>query len=422
MHTRFVRSSLLALFLAACHRPSTAISSSTSPDSLAIRRDIEYLASPALAGRLTGSPGNDTAAAYLARRYAALGLRPLADNYMQRFVARPQAHAGASPQLPTQNVVALLPGRDASVAGQYIVVGAHFDHLGTNATFGAMDPNVLNAVRLGADDNASGTAAVLELARLFSARPARRSIVFVNFSGEEEGALGSDYYTTHSPLPLDSAVAMMNFDMVGRLRNDRLIVYGVATATEFSTLLDSANASARLAISRQPEGVGPSDHSAFFLKGVPVLHFFTDLHPEYHRATDLPDLINAAGEARVVGLAERIIRDIADRPARITYFRAPVPMASTNRPNTGVYFGSVPDMAAGDTPGLRLSGVTPGSPADAAGLKAGDVVVEFAGKPVTDLNTYSDALYAHKPGDEVTVIALRDGRRMTFNVKLGRRG
>lgn len=411
-----------AFGLAACHRSSVGVCSSTRPDSLAIRRDIEFLASPALAGRLTGSPGNDSAAAYIARRYAALGLRPLVENYYQPFVARPQAHAGVSSQLKTQNVVAYLRGRDVSVAGQYVVVGAHFDHLGTNAEFGAMDPNVPNAVRLGADDNASGTAAVLELARLFAAQPTRRSIVFVSFSGEEEGALGSEYFTTRSPLPLDSAVAMMNFDMVGRLRNDRLIVYGVATATEFPSLLDTANAAARLSTARQPEGVGPSDHSAFFLKGVPVLHFFTDLHPEYHRATDVPNLINAEGEARVVGLAERIIRDIADRPARLTYFRAPVPVASANRANTGVYFGSVPDMAGSDTPGLRLSGVTPGSPADLAGLKAGDIIVEFAGRPVTNLNTYSDAMYAHKPGDEVVVIAVRDGKRVTFNVKLGKRG
>src|SRR6476620_8435339 len=180
-----------AVSIAACHHSSAGVSSSTRPDSPAIRRDIEFLASPPLAGRLTGSPGNDSAAAYIARRYAALGLRPLVENYYQPFVARPQGHAGVSPQLRTQNVVAYLRGRDASVAGQYVVVGAHFDHLGTNAEFGAMDPNVPNAVRLGADDNASGTAAVLELARLFSARPTRRSIVFVNFSGEEEGALGS---------------------------------------------------------------------------------------------------------------------------------------------------------------------------------------------------------------------------------------
>jgi len=201
-----------------------------------IRRNIEYLASEKLAGRLTGTPGNDSAAAYLARQYAALGLQSRSPMYQQKFVARPVAHAGQSTMLPTQNVFAVLPGSDAALRNQYIVIGAHFDHLGTS-TEGALDPDARGAVRRGADDNASGTAAVVELARLFAHNPPRRSIIFANFTGEEEGLLGSAYFVEHSPVPIDSVVAMVNFDMVGRMRNDKLIVYGVATATEFPALL-----------------------------------------------------------------------------------------------------------------------------------------------------------------------------------------
>src|SRR5581483_316511 len=202
--------------------------------------------------------------------------------------------------LPTQNVFAALPGSDPALRGEYIVVGAHFDHLGYS-TDGALDPDV-HALRLGADDNASGTAAVMELARIFARHPAKRSIIFADFSGEEEGLLGSEYFVEHSPVPLDSIDAMVNFDMVGRLRADKLIVYGVATATEMRALLDSANAVAPLQITAQGDGFGPSDQSSFYAKDIPVLHFFTDLHEDYHRATDTPDKIVAGGEARVVGL------------------------------------------------------------------------------------------------------------------------
>src|SRR5215207_1135415 len=197
----FVRSTLAVaalIALSACRTASVASSASRVPDSLAIRRDIVHLASEPLAGRLTGTPGNDSAAAYIARRYAALGLQPLSGNYLQRFTARPPAHNGPSPSLPTQNVFALVPGRDAALRGQYVVVGAHFDHLGAS-TAGALDPDARGVTRRGADDNASGTAAVMELARLFASAPARRSIIFANFSGEEQGLLGSSYFVEHSP-------------------------------------------------------------------------------------------------------------------------------------------------------------------------------------------------------------------------------
>jgi hypothetical protein len=424
MPTSFLRRSHLfvtAVLISACQSANTSVSPTLRPDSLAIRRDIDYLASPALAGRLTGTPGNDSAAAFLSRRYAALGLRAYAPAYLQHFVARPPAHAGPGASLPTQNVFAVLPGTDPSLSGEYVVVGAHFDHLGTS-TEGALDPDS-HDVRLGADDNASGTAAVLELARLFAHSPTRRSMIFANFSAEEEGLLGSEYFADHTPVPIDSIDAMINFDMVGRLKNDRLIVYGVATATELPTLLDSANRVTQLRITAQGDGFGPSDQSSFYAKNIPVLHFFTDLHDDYHRATDTPDKINGAGEARVVTLAERVIRDIANRPARLTFVKsAAPPQMSTSGNGSDVYLGSIPDMASGDEPGLKLTGVRAGSPADLGGIEADDIIVEFGGKPVKDLYQYSDALYAHKPGETVTVVVLRNGQRLSLQVTLGKRG
>ena len=263
-----------------------------------IRSDIAYLADDRLEGRGTGTAGNDSAASWLARRHASLGLRPIVTDttvagcpagsanvrcrtFLQRFTARGAelAHAGRPEGVRSENVVAMIPGRDRALAGEVVVIGAHFDHLG-RSTAGALDPEARDAIRNGADDNASGTAAVLELARRVAARPANRSIVFVHFTGEELGLLGSQWFVEHSLVAPDSIVAMLNFDLVGRLRNDRLIVYGTGTARELPALLDSANVEPKLRLNPVADGFGPSDQSSFYAKGIPVLHYFTDLHED----------------------------------------------------------------------------------------------------------------------------------------------
>lgn len=420
-----VRASSALLLAAGCRAAESRQSPVLSTDAARIQRDIAFLADGRLEGRETGKPGNDSAAAYIARRHASLGLRPMADgSYLQRFTARSaqMAHDGRPDGVPTQNVVAMVPGSDPVLRHQYVVIGAHFDHLGRSSN-GALDPELKNVIHNGADDNASGTAAVMELARLFAAHPAKRTIVFASFTGEELGLLGSQWFVEHAPVAVDSIAAMVNFDMVGRLKNDKLIVYGVATATELPAIVDSANVSPKLAISAVGDGFGPSDHSSFYTKGIPVLHFFTDLHDDYHRASDDVEKINALGEARVVALAERVVRSVADRPARLTAVRVAAPVAAAgSREGSNTYFGSIPDMAAGDEPGMKLTGVRAGSPADLGGLKAGDIIVEFGGKPVKDLYGYTDALYAYKPGDTVRVVYKRAGEVRSTNVTLTKRG
>ena len=420
--TQLIAKSALLALLTACTSGPLVRSSAPTPDSMRVRTDIEYLASDALQGRGTGTAGNDSATAWAARRYAALGLRTILPTFLQPFVARSamQAHNSGGAELSSNNVVAYLQGSSATLRNQVIVIGAHIDHLGRSAV-GALDPDAKDAVRNGADDNASGTAAVLELARLLRARPLRRSVLFVNFTGEELGLLGSQYFVEHSPVPLDSMVVMINFDMVGRLRADKVIVYGVATAREMAAVLDRANAHTGLDLRRVGDGFGPSDQSSFVARNVPVLHFFTDLHDDYHRASDDADKINAAGEARVIELAERVVRDIDARDTRLSFVKAAAPPPVAARPGSNVYLGSIPDMASGDITGLKLTGVRAGSPADSAGIRAGDIVVELGGKPVTDLQTYSDALYSYKPGDTIKVVVMRDGRRLILDVKLGQR-
>jgi aminopeptidase YwaD len=441
---RLVSSSVFALFALVACQPSPPATSATrdargDPDTAAIRRDVEHLASAALEGRGTGTPGNDSAAAYIARRFESLRLAPLPNGcvrpidvleercdrkFFQPFIARSAAaaHLGLPSELPSQNVVALLRGTDPALAGEYIVLGAHFDHLGRSGG-SALDPDSAEAIRNGADDNASGTAVVMELARLLARYPPRRSVVFVTFSGEELGLLGSQLFVEQSPVPIDRLVAMLNFDMVGRLRNDRVIVYGVETATEMRGLVDSAAVATALEVRGVGDGFGPSDHSSFYVRGIPVLHFFTDLHEDYHRATDDADKVSAAGIGRIVALAERVVRAIADRDARLTPVRVsrPGPLATAGRARE-VYLGSIPDMSAPQTAGVRLTGVRADSPADRAGLKAGDIIVEFDGKTVKDLYEYTDALQGKKPGDTVKIVVLRHGARVTLTATLGRRG
>lgn len=394
-------------------------------DSAQIRRDIAYLASDRLEGRMTGTPGNDSAAAYIARRYSALKLEAPFPNYQQHFVARSIAtvHSGDTAGMKTQNVVAILRGSDPAFANQYIVVGAHFDHLGRTTQF-ATDPKAGNVIHNGADDNASGTAAVMQLARMLSVTRPKRSIIFANFTGEEEGLLGSQYLVDNFPVPLDSVVAMLNFDMVGRLRNDKLLVLGSGSASEFPALLDSANlrVTPAFSISGGGDGFGASDNSSFYAKNIPTLHFFTDSHPDYHAATDDVEKINASGEARVVDLAFNTIKNLDARPVRLTFVKSTKPAQMAGSSGSQAYLGSVPDMSAGSVPGIKLTGVRAGSPAEQAGLKADDIIVELGGAKVTDLETYAIALYSHKPGETVTIAFLRDGKRMETTVTLASRG
>lgn len=412
-----------------------------SPDTASLRRDVSFLASDSLAGRGTGTAGYDSAAAYVVRRWQLLELTPVlvrdaagcggaglsskCDSlYQQPFVARSAAaaHAGVNSELPTSNVAALLRGHDPALRDQYVVIGAHLDHLG-RAAGGALDPQAGNAIRNGADDNASGSAVVMELARLLAADPPRRSVLFVHFSGEELGLLGSQYFVEHLPVPIENVVAMINFDMVGRLREDKLIVYGVSTAEEMTGLVDSANVEPRLDLRTVADGFGPSDHSSFYAKGIPVLHMFTDLHDEYHRATDDVEWLSIDGMARVAKYAERVTRGIADRQDRLTPVRKAPPVVSSS-PGSGndAWFGSIPDMVASEEPGVRLTGVSPGSPAEQAGVRGGDVLIEFGGQAVGDLYQFTDALRAREPGDTVRVVVRRAGQPLTFTAVLRARG
>lgn len=385
--------------------------------------DIRYLADDRLEGRLTGSPGADSAAAYLARRFEAAGLVALPGGWFQPFTvsaSAPAVHGTDLGGAAARNVVGILPGRDPARRGEVIVIGAHYDHLGMGIT-GSLSPNE-RAIHNGADDNASGSAALVEIARRLAANRPARSVLFVAFSGEELGLLGSAWYTGHAPMPLDSTVAMVNLDMVGRLRNDKLIVYGVETAKEFRSLLDTLNQAAGFDLHAQGDGYGPSDHSSFYAAGRPVLHFFTDLHEDYHRPTDDWQKINVPGLVKVAAFTADLVRDLGNRRGPLTFVNVPRPApVATSGSGYGAYLGTIPDMT--DNPGgVRISGVGGGSPAEKAGLTAGDVILRIGDHDVTDLMAMTVALRAYKPGDTVTIRFRRGEEIREAQATLGARG
>ena len=252
-------------------------------------------------------PGADTAAAYLARRFEQVGLQPAAGGWFQSFTVAREAPVAQSAQvggLAGKNVIGLLPGHDPVLRNETVIVGAHYDHLGLGG-FGSLDPDSTGQVHNGADDNASGAAMLIQIAARLAQSPPARTVVFIAFSGEELGLLGSAHYVKQPIYPLATTLAMINLDMVGRLRNGRLIVYGARTAKEFPALLDSLNWHAGFDLKAQGDGYGPSDQSSFYAAGRPVLHFFTDLHEDYHRTTDDWQKIDPEGFRRVAELHHR---------------------------------------------------------------------------------------------------------------------
>ncbi len=307
------------------------------------------------------------------------------------------------------NVVGALAGAGPR-AGDAVVVGAHYDHLGVGGD-GSLVPDTA-AVHNGADDNASGTAVLIEVARALAADPPanRRAATFVAFSGEEEGLLGSAHYAKNPPVPLENTVAMINMDMVGRSRNGKLHVGGVGTSPSFREAVASEGAPLGFKIDFSDGGFGPSDHTSFYARNVPVLFFFTGAHEDYHKPSDDPEKIEVAGIEAVARLVERVTRRIAAEPGEVAFVKVAADTigrgASEGYETTrgyGPYLGTIPDFGEHEGEGVLLSGVRNESPAERAGIRGGDVIVRFGGLPIANLYDYTYALRARKPGDVVEI-------------------
>jgi hypothetical protein len=411
---------LISLLLAAT-RLASLQHDTLSPAAHRVLSDVQFLADDRQEGRGIGTAGLERCATYLRDAFKRAGLRVS----FQDFTIPTDAPAVLHTTLggtATRNVVAIIPGSSRALRGEIVVVGAHYDHLGLGG-FGALDPDSTGRVHNGADDNASGTAALLEIGRQLARRRPARTVVLVAFSGEELGTLGSSYFVHHPmPQPIDSLYAMLNLDMVGRLRNARLLALGAGTAREFPALLDSLNTPPRFDLQASGDGWGPSDHSVFFATRHPVLHFFTDLHEDYHRSTDDWNKLNVAGIAQVAAFVADLALALANRTGPLTFVDSPRPQAATGGSGYGAYLGTIPDMSGGGvSDGVRITGVRAGSPAEQAGLMAGDVITAIGDKHIANLYDMTDALRSHQAGDTVIVVSRRDGAERRATAVLGKR-
>jgi hypothetical protein len=320
----------------------------------------------------------------------------------------------------TANVIGLLEGTDPVLKNEYVVVGAHFDHLGMGGEgSGSMKPDTL-AIHHGADDNASGTAGMLELAEYFSARRESipRSILFIGFSAEEMGLLGSAHFTNHPLIPLEQIVTMINLDMIGRMKESTLVVEGVGTSAQWEELLWKENPDTVLKLKLKSDGYGPSDHASFYAKGIPVLFFFTNLHEDYHRPSDIWQKIHYPEEEMVVRYASRVITSIAHLLEKPQYIATKAPTAPGGGGRSSrVSLGVVPDFAE-EAVGLKITGTRPGSAAEKAGLKGGDIITKMSGKDVKNIYDFMYILEAHHPGDEVAIIVKRGDQTVELKAVL----
>jgi len=322
-----------------------------------------------------------------------------------------------------ENVVAVLPGSNSDLKDEHIVIGAHYDHLGFGH-FGARDASAAGTIHFGADDNASGSAVLLDLARRFAQLPVKpaRTIVFAAFSAEELGLYGSRHFVDRAP-SLASTKAMINLDMVGRMRGNRLTVFGARSGENFSRIVTTAAAQLDLSVT-ESDDVGRSDHLSFYNKKIPVLHFFTGNHEDYHRASDTWDKLNVEGMERISSLVMATALQIADERRPINFVSLPSrPPRESGQDERGLntYLGSIPEYGI-NAAGVQLAGVMDGSPAALAGLKAGDVIVRLASKDIQSIEDLTAALGAQKPGDEVEIVALRAGNPVTLKAILRARG
>ncbi|HCW76121.1 MAG TPA: aminopeptidase [Candidatus Marinimicrobia bacterium] len=317
-----------------------------------------------------------------------------------------------------QNIVGYLKGSDPVLNDQLIVIGAHYDHLGYGGVgSGSRTPDT-TAIHNGADDNASGVAAMLELARKLhqERNQLKRSVLFMAFGGEEMGLLGSKYFSNHPLLSLDKIQLMLNMDMVGRL-DSTLTIGGTGTAKGLESIVLDAAKYEPFKVKVSPEGYGPSDHASFYIKDVPVLFFFTGIHDDYHTPADDPEKVNYKGEQAITEFANELVMTLGNRAEKLTWQEAGPKDGGEMRRAFKVTLGVMPDYA-GQTKGLRIDGVRKGGPADRGGIQKGDIIIAMEGKPVQNIYDYMYRLAEFKAGQRISVDVMRDGKKVILIVDL----
>ena len=371
-----------------------------------IKEDVTFLASDALEGRQTGTEGEKKAGKYISNRFKELSLQPKGtQNYLQPFSFRPKTNphdevkfdVNGDGTITGNNVVGFLDNK----AENTIIIGAHYDHLGFGGE-GSLYRDSIKAIHNGADDNASGVAVLLNLAAKLKTKNTNNNYLFMAFSGEEMGLLGSNYFAKNPTIDIKKISYMINMDMVGRMKKDSsLAVYGTGTSPIFKQVLKSHNDNFKLV--QQESGVGPSDHTSFYLADIPVLHFFTGQHEDYHKPGDDSEKLNYDGMHLIADYIFNIITDLDDN-GKITFRKTKNESEDTPRFKVGL--GVIPDYLF-DGKGMRIDGISEDKPAQKAGLKKGDIVIKLGDSLVTNMMSYMRALSVFEEGDSTKVIVKR---------------
>ncbi len=396
---------LFALF--ACHYVAAQKIEETN-----IKKHIQFLADDKLNGRQTGSEGEKQAMDYIQKEFRKLKLTPLGDEgtFEQPFPFKGGVH-GTGTEGTAHNMVAFLDNK----ADKTIIIGAHFDHLGLGENGSSLDANPKGKIHNGADDNASGVAGVLELARYFKNNKIKENsnFLFICFSGEELGLFGSKYFTEKPTLDLSNVNYMINMDMIGRLNpsTKSISISGSGTSPVWETLLKGINTP--LSVKTDSAGIGPSDHTSFYLKNIPVLHFFTGSHSDYHKPSDDWDKINYAGEKEVLELVISVVEKLDDQP-KLAFLPTKNKSMSSSR-SFKVTMGVMPSYTSDET-GLLVDGVTEGRPAQKAGIITGDVIIQIGDYSIKDVQTYMEALGKFEKGQQVPVKVKRNKEETTLMV------
>lgn len=385
-----------------------------------IYNHIEFLASDYLKGRATGTEGEIKAARYIARRFGQFGLKPLGtDGFIYTFDYKitnnphgDDTTTAGGERMEAADVVGFIDN-----GAQYtVVIGAHYDHLGLGHDHNSLEANPEGKIHNGADDNASGTSGLIELARYFSENGIKEkyNFLFIAFSGEELGLIGSKKWCENPTLPLGEINYMLNMDMIGRLNDStkKLVIYGIGTSSEWKDAIDKTNN--YFSVKYDSSGIGPSDQTSFYLKDIPVLHFFTGQHSDYHKPSDDIEKINVDGEVKVLELMIDIIGVLDDKP-KLAFYKTK--NSESDKVSFKVTMGVMPDYTF-EEKGMRLDGVTDNKPAFNAGLLKGDIIIMFGDDPVESVMTYMKALSKYNKGDKVKVTLMRNGERMEKMVEL----
>lgn len=393
----------------------------------AMKQTVEYLASQELGGRFPATAGDTLASEYIVAKLRSLKLKPIIKGKKSKGFYHDFTY-GKDVARTTHNIIAVIPGKDKRLKHEYIVVGSHYDHLGLGGQgSGSRRPDTV-AVHPGADDNASGDAVVLELAKHFRKVRSPRSIIITFFGAEEQGLVGSkqflewmkqaDSQRVNLPQDVKGIVAMVNLDMVGRMRGNAMSVSGTGTSSSFKTMVEQAAEQTGLNVSCVPDGYGPSDHASFVAQNIPVLFLTTGGHMEYHTPADVPSTLNYDGMQQTLDFSKLLITQLAAMPETPDYISVPGSQTMKHA-KFKVTLGLMPDvMGASNVPGLRADIVVAGKPAHNAGIRSGDVIQEIDGKPVKDINEYMERLSELQAGTTIPVKVLREEKTIVFQVHL----